>query len=51
VDNSLFIGVMMVLTSERVEKRPMITLTAFPSPIFTAVSMFLVSLPPLIAIV
>jgi hypothetical protein len=50
---SLFMVVMMVLTSERVEKRPGVTPAAFP-PIFTgtaSVSVFRVSPPPLIAIV
>jgi hypothetical protein len=40
---------MMVLTSERVEKRPRATPAMFPPPIFAGiayVSMFRVSLPP-----
>jgi hypothetical protein len=50
VDYSLFMMVMMVLTSERVEKCPGATLAAFSPPIFngtTSVSVFHVSLPPL----
>jgi hypothetical protein len=49
VDYSLFMEVMMVLTSERVEKGPGATPAAFPSPIFagtTSISMFHVSPPP-----
>jgi hypothetical protein len=49
VDYSLFMAVMMVLTSERVEKRPGATLAALPPPIFagtTSISMFCVSPPP-----
>jgi hypothetical protein len=49
VDYSLFIAVMMVLTSERVEKRPRMTPTVFPPPIFAgiaSVSVFHVPLPP-----
>jgi hypothetical protein len=44
----------MVLTSERVEKRPGVTLVAFPPPIFAgtaSISVFHVSLPPRFAIV
>jgi hypothetical protein len=44
----------MVSTSERVEKRPGVTLAAFPSPIFTAttsVFVFHVSPPPPFVIV
>jgi hypothetical protein len=54
VEYSLFMAVMMVLTSERVEKRPGTTLTAFPPPIFAgtaSVYVFRVSLSPLITIV
>jgi hypothetical protein len=54
VDYSLFMVVMMMLTSERVEKHLGATPAAFPPPIFagtTSVSVFHVSLPPLIAIV
>jgi hypothetical protein len=54
VDYSLFMAVMMVLTSERVEKQPGMTPAAFPPPIFVgtaSVSVFRVSPPPLIAIV
>jgi hypothetical protein len=54
VDYSLFIAVMMVLTSERVEKRPGVTPTVFPPPIFagtTSVSMFHVSPPPRFTII
>jgi hypothetical protein len=54
VDYSLFMMVMMVLTSERVEKCPGVTPAAFPPPIFNgtaSVSVFRVSLPPLIMIV
>jgi hypothetical protein len=42
-------AVMMVLTSERVEKRPGATWAAFPPPIFTgttSISLFHVSLSP-----
>jgi hypothetical protein len=49
VDYSLFMAVMMVLTSERVEKRPGATPAAFPRPFFAgipSVSMFRVSPPP-----
>jgi hypothetical protein len=49
VDYSLFMVVMMVLMSERVEKRLEATLGAFPPPIFgetASVSVFRVSLPP-----
>jgi hypothetical protein len=38
VDYSLFMAVMMVLMSERVEKRPRATLAAFPLPIFTGIA-------------
>jgi hypothetical protein len=44
----------MVLTSQRVEKRPGATQTAFPPPIFTrtaSISVFRVSSPPRLAIV
>jgi hypothetical protein len=54
VDYSLFMKVMMVLTSERVEKRPRATPAAFPPPIFAgtaSVSVFHVSPPPHFAIV
>jgi hypothetical protein len=54
VDYSLFMAVMMVLMSERVEKRPRATLAAFPLPIFTRtayVSVFQVFLLPRFAIV
>jgi hypothetical protein len=54
VDYSLFMAVIMVLTSERVEKRPGVTPAAFPPPIFAgtaSVSVFHVSPLPLIAIV
>jgi hypothetical protein len=47
-------AVMMVLTSERVEKRPGATPAAFPPPIFngtTSISVFRVSPLPQIAIV
>jgi hypothetical protein len=50
VDYSLFMAVMMVLTSERVEKRPAATPAAFPPPIFAGIAsvyVFHVSLPPL----
>jgi hypothetical protein len=51
VDYSLFIVVMMVLMSERVEKHPRVTSAAFPPPIFagtTSVYVFHVSpLPPI----
>jgi hypothetical protein len=46
--------VMMVLISERVEKRSGVTLASFPPPIFTRIasdSVFHVSPPPLIVIV
>jgi membrane protein CcdC involved in cytochrome C biogenesis len=44
VDYSLFMTVMMVLTSERVEKRPGVTPAAFPPPIFDGTtSVFYVS--------
>jgi hypothetical protein len=50
VEYFLFMAVMMVLTSKRVEKRPGATPSVFPPPIFTgivSVSMFRVSsLPP-----
>jgi hypothetical protein len=54
VDYSLFMVVMMVLTSERVEKRSGATLAAFPPPIFAktaSISVFRVYPPPLIAII
>jgi hypothetical protein len=54
VDYSLFMAVIMVLTPERVDKCPRATPIVFPPPIFartTFVSMFQVSLLPLIAIV
>jgi hypothetical protein len=54
VDYSLFMAVMMVLTSERLEKHPGVNLAAFPPPIFAGiayVSLFHVSLPPLLGIV
>jgi hypothetical protein len=47
-------AVMMVLMSEKVEKRPGATLAAFPPPIFVgtiSISVFRVFLPPSIAIV
>jgi hypothetical protein len=49
VDYSLFMAMMMVLMSERVEKLPRATPSAFTPPIFAEtafVSMFLISLPP-----
>jgi hypothetical protein len=49
VDYSLFMAVMMVLISERVEKHPGVTPVVFHPPIFTGtayVSMFCVSPPP-----
>jgi hypothetical protein len=54
VDYSLFMVVMMVLTSERVEKPLGATTAAFPPPIFARtsfVSVFHVSSLPLIAII
>jgi hypothetical protein len=54
VDYSLFMAVMMVLTSERVEKHPGATLAAFPPPIFTgtaSISLFHVSPPPCLGII
>jgi hypothetical protein len=54
VDYSLFMAVMMVLMSERVEKHPGVTPTAFPHPIFTetaSVSVFHVSPLPHLRIV
>jgi hypothetical protein len=54
VDYSLFMAVMMVLTSERVEKHLGVTPATFAPPIYAgiaSVSVFLVSPPPLIAIV
>jgi hypothetical protein len=51
---SLFMAVMMVLTSERVEKCQGATPVAFTPPIFVGtayVSVFCVSPPPLIVIV
>jgi membrane protein CcdC involved in cytochrome C biogenesis len=53
VDYPLFMAVIMVLMSERVEKRPGATPAVFPPPIFvgtTSVSMFYVFPPPRIAI-
>jgi hypothetical protein len=50
VDYSLFMVVMMVLMSERVEKRPGATTAMFSPPIFAgiaSISVFHVSLPPL----
>jgi hypothetical protein len=49
VDYSLFMTVSMAVMSERLEKRPRATPTAFPLPIFdgmASVSMFHVSPPP-----
>jgi hypothetical protein len=49
MDYYLFMAVMMVLTSERVEKHPGVTHTTFPPPIFietASVSVFCVSPPP-----
>jgi hypothetical protein len=49
VDYSLFMAMMMVLMSERVEKRPGATPVVFPPPIFVgtaSISVFLVSPPP-----
>jgi hypothetical protein len=54
MDYSLFMAVMMVLTPERVEKRPGATPAAFPPPIFAgtvSISLFHVSPLPLFAIV
>jgi hypothetical protein len=54
VDYSLFMAVMMVFTSERVEKRSGVTLAVFPPPIFVgtaSISMFYVSPRLLIAII
>jgi hypothetical protein len=54
VDYSLFMEVMLVLTSERVEKHPRANLAAFPPPIFAgiaSVSLFRLSLPPRLGIV
>jgi hypothetical protein len=54
VDYSLFMAVMMLLTSERVEKRLGATLASFPPPIFVGtayVSVYRVSPPPLIVTV
>jgi hypothetical protein len=54
VEYSLFMAVMMVLTSERVEKRPGATPATFPPPIFAgiaSVSVFCASLLPVIAII
>jgi hypothetical protein len=54
LDYSLFIALMMVLTSKRVEKRPGATPAAFPPPIFAgiaSISVFRVSLAPQIAII
>jgi hypothetical protein len=49
VDYPLFMAVMMVLTSDRVEKRPRATPAVFPPPIFAgtaSVSVFHVFPPP-----
>jgi hypothetical protein len=49
VEYSLFMVGMMVLMSERVEKRPGVTSTMFPPPIFAgtaSVSVFHISPPP-----
>jgi hypothetical protein len=54
VDYSLFMAVMIVLTSERVEKISEATPVAFPPPIFagtTSVSVFHVFPPLLIVII
>jgi hypothetical protein len=54
MEYSLFMAVMMVLTSERVEKHLRVTPVVFPPPIFVGiafVSLFHVSLPPPLAIV
>jgi hypothetical protein len=54
VDYSLYMAVRMVLTSERVEKRPGVTPAAFPAKIFAGtafVYVFGLSPLPLIAIV
>jgi hypothetical protein len=54
VDYSVFMAVMMVLTLERVEKRPGVTPIAFPPPIFAGtayVSVFRVSPPPPLGII
>jgi hypothetical protein len=54
VDYSLFMAVMMVLMSERVEKHPGVTLAAFPPQIFAgiaSISVFHVSLPHRLGIV
>jgi hypothetical protein len=54
VDYSLFMVVMVVLTSERVEKHPEATPAAFPPSIFagiTSVSVFHVSPPPHLGII
>jgi hypothetical protein len=54
VDYSLFMVLMMVLMSERVEKRPGETPAAFPPLVFTgiaSVSVFCVSPPPPFTIV
>jgi hypothetical protein len=50
VDYSLFMAVMMVLMSERMEKRPGATSAAFPPPFFAgtaSIFVFHVSPPPL----
>jgi hypothetical protein len=49
VDYSLFMAVMMVLTSERAEKHPGVTPATFPPPFFVGTaseSVFRVSPPP-----
>jgi hypothetical protein len=54
VDHSLFMAVMMVLTSERAEKCPEVTPTTFSPPIFAGTasfSMFHVSTSPHFAII
>jgi hypothetical protein len=54
VEYSLFMAVMMVLTSERVEKRPGATPAAFSPPIFdgtASISVFHISPLPQIAII
>jgi hypothetical protein len=54
VDYSLFIAVMMVLTSERVEKCPRATPAVFPPPMFAgtaSISVFHVSPSPRLGIV
>jgi hypothetical protein len=54
VEYSLFMAVMMVLMSKRVEKHPGVTPAAFPPPIFAgiaSVSLFRVSPPPRLEII